>query len=241
MMYMPGTGPRDSRRPRAAFLFCSLICVAVHAFCVTSTRAQRVERRGQTAVEIPRGQTSDGSTADKSSALALALSVGGTAVPILIPTLGMETGLVVTSSFIGGGAIFGPSLGHFYAPRPVGPYSSARLLSDTRGQAELGIGIRSFGTAIVGGSLLLASGVEDGVLIRRGPEVEDMQGELLFMALTGALTVAASALLDIVTAYGAPRNRDDEPHDAAHNVRTRISPVVGAGSSQIGLSLTVQF
>ncbi len=75
----------------------------------------------------PRGsRANDAAPGTKSETTALSLSLFGTGLPFAAaPLAGGGTG----AGIVLGGAVFGPSLGHFYAGRP--------------GRALLGIGIRS--------------------------------------------------------------------------------------------------
>jgi hypothetical protein len=89
------------------------------------------------------GRAEDSAPKIKSESSALMYSLGGTAVPI---GSGILLGGQGGAAFVVlGGAVIGPSLGHFYADRP--------------GRAMIGIGIRS--AALVGLAVAIGSSWDD--------------------------------------------------------------------------------
>jgi hypothetical protein len=111
----------------------------------------------------------------KSESRALAYSLGGTALPIgSAIVLGGQGGAAFV---VLGGAVIGPSLGHFYADRP--------------GRAMIGIGIRTAALA--------------GLVVAIGSSWENENSDASALAVGSLIVGTASMLADIADAPHSAR------------------------------------
>lgn len=147
----------------------------------------------------------------KSPGLALALSVGGTAVPLFAAGFLMDTD--AGPPLLGVGSVIGPSLGNHYA--------------ENRRRAVKGFKIRAAGVTII------AEGMVVGLA---SPFSESIGTAARVLIGTGLATMAVGAIYDIATAPISAKE-----YNRTHDVRARIAPAVEAQGEQVGLALHVSF
>lgn len=147
----------------------------------------------------------------KSPALALGLSLGGTAVPLLASTL--ETDAHDKAGLWVVGLGLGPSLGNAYA--------------ENRTRVTRALKIRGIGASVMGTGLVL------GVASVFG-------GERAWNVARGVMgvglgTVAAGAVYDIATAPLSAKEFNE-----THDLSARATPVVDPRAKQVGVALRVR-
>ena len=148
----------------------------------------------------------------KSPALALGLSVGGTAVPLLLSVA--ERDDPDHAILAGLGVTFGPSLGNYYAEQPA--------------RARRGLKIRGVGVGITGIGLVLNVAAVFGSEMAR----EVARGTVA----VGLGTVAVGAIYDIAK---APLSAIE--YNETHGLTAQVTPVVGRRGEQVGLALRASF
>lgn len=174
-----------------------------------------------TVNEFPHAQEVTPRSSPKSPILALGLSLGSTAVPIVLPILpqtavGAEPDGVLKPlgiSFIFGGLIAGPSVGHLYS---AGYW-----------QALIGSSIRALGTT----GLVVANNQRFAGL--GGQETGYNDGAVL-LAFASSIALAGTAIYDLVTVWGAATD-----YNEARGLTAQVAPAVGP--KQAGLTLRLQF
>lgn len=147
----------------------------------------------------------------KSPALALGLSVGGTAVPLLLSAAVKDDPDHSTLAALG--VTFGPSLGNYYAEHPA--------------RARRGLKIRGIGAGITGTGLVLSVAAVFGSETAR-----DVARGTIGVGLG---TVAVGAVYDIAT---APLSAVE--YNETHDLKAQVRPAVGARGEQVGLALEVE-
>ena len=151
----------------------------------------------------------------KSASRALLYSLGGTVVSAGVG--------VAFPPLLVAGIIAGPSTGHFYA--------------ENGGQAWKGIGIRTGGLLVAGGS---AVGIAaPGFLAAAAPggqETSEPSPVLVAVLIAGAGLVVGSGIYDIGTAPSAARDYNERLR-----ADVRVAPTVNPRRGGVGLSVQVQW
>lgn len=205
-MFAPALS-RPTRR-RLALCLALLAAVLVAGAGVLPAPAQQpVPPEGDRPV---RGVSSEPS-GRKSPPLALGLSVGGTAAPLLASMRATDAHDRAGLWAIGLG--FGPSLGNVYA--------------ENRTRVTRALKIRGIGASVMGSGMVL------GVASVFGGE--RAKTAALGVVGVGLGTVAGGALYDIAT---APLSAKD--YNEAHDLSAQATPVVGPQAKQVGLALSVR-
>lgn len=147
----------------------------------------------------------------KSPGLALALSVGGTAVPLFAAGFLMDTraGPVL----VGMGSVIGPSLGNHYA--------------ENRRRVIKGFKIRAAGATLIAEGMVIGLGA---------PFSESIKTVALVLIGTGLATMTVGAIYEIATAPVSAKE-----YNRTHDVRARVAPAVDPSGEQVGLTLQVSF
>ena len=200
-----------NRSPRHRLLVCLFLLTGLLALDV-GVRSVSAQRPAPPEGDIPIRAGDSGADKRKSPILAVGLSLGGTAVPLLASAFAADThdkaGLWAV------GLSLGPSLGNYYA--------------ENRRRVKRGLKIRGIGASITGVGMVLMLGAVFG-----GEKAETVA---LWVTGAGFGTVAGGAAYDIVTAWDSATD-----YNEAHGLSAELAPAVGPRGEQVGLALQVSF